>query len=241
MASLVNLKWTYGSPQLQRYNGFPSVEIVGSTPPGKSTGDAMNEMEKMIGLLPKGVGFEWTGQSFEERISSAQAPALYTLSTIVVFLALAALYESWSIPLAVMMIVPLGILGSLLAASLRGMPNDVYFKVGLLAIIGLSTKNAILIVEFAKDLQAQGKDLVAATLEAVHLRMRPILMTSLAFILGVMPLALSTGAGSASQHAIGTGVAGGMFSATFLAIFFVPVFFVAVRRIFKPKTKGGSK
>jgi len=241
LASLVNLKWTYGSPQLQRYNGFPSVEIVGSTPPGKSTGDAMNEMEKMIGLLPKGVGFEWTGQSFEERISSAQAPALYTLSTIVVFLALAALYESWSIPLAVMMIVPLGILGSLLAASLRGMPNDVYFKVGLLAIIGLSTKNAILIVEFAKDLQAQGKDLVAATLEAVHLRMRPILMTSLAFILGVMPLALSTGAGSASQHAIGTGVAGGMFSATFLAIFFVPVFFVAVRRIFKPKTQGGSK
>ena len=153
------------------------------------------------------------------------------------FLALAALYESWSIPFAVMLIVPLGILGSLLAASLRGMPNDVYFKVGLLAIIGLSTKNAILIVEFAKDLQAQGKGLVEATLEAVHLRMRPILMTSLAFILGVMPLALSTGAGSASQHAIGTGVAGGMFTATFLAIFFVPVFFVAVRRVFKPKTR----
>jgi multidrug efflux pump len=159
------------------------------------------------------------------------------LSLIVVFLALAALYESWSIPFAVMLIVPLGILGSLLAASLRGMPNDVYFKVGLLAIIGLSTKNAILIVEFAKDLQLQGKGLVEATLEAVHLRLRPILMTSLAFILGVMPLALSTGAGSASQHAIGTGVAGGMFTATFLAIFFVPIFFVSVQRVFKPKDK----
>jgi len=237
LASLVDLKWTSGSPQLQRYNGFPSVEIVGSTPPGKSTGDAMNAMEAMIQQLPKGIGFEWTGQSFEERISSTQAPLLYTLSLIVVFLALAALYESWSIPFAVMLIVPLGILGSLLAASLRGMPNDVYFKVGLLAIIGLSTKNAILIVEFAKDLQLQGKGLIEATLEAVHLRMRPILMTSLAFILGVMPLALSTGAGSASQHAIGTGVAGGMFTATFLAIFFVPIFFVSVRRVFKPKDK----
>ncbi len=241
LSSLINLQWTYGSPQLQRYNGFPSVEIVGSTPPGKSTGDAMNDMEKMAQQLPKGIGFEWTGQSYEERLSSAQAPVLYTLSLIVVFLALAALYESWSIPFAVMLIVPLGILGSLLAASLRGMPNDVYFKVGLLAIIGLSTKNAILIVEFAKDLHAQGKGLVEATLEAVHLRLRPILMTSLAFILGVMPLALSTGAGSASQHAIGTGVAGGMFTATFLAVFFVPVFFVAVSRVFKPKTKGASK
>jgi len=235
LSSLVNLEWTYGSPQLQRYNGFPSVEIVGSTPPGKSTGDAMNAMEAMIKQLPKGVGFEWTGQSFEERLSSTQAPTLYTLSLIVVFLALAALYESWSIPFAVMLIVPLGVLGSLLAATIWHMPNDVYFKVGLLAIIGLSTKNAILIVEFAKDLQKEGKELVAATLEAIHLRLRPILMTSLAFILGVMPLALSTGAGSASQHAIGTGVAGGMFTATFLAIFFVPIFFVAVRRVFKGK------
>jgi multidrug efflux pump len=237
LSSVVDLQWIYGAPQLQRYNGFPAVEIVGSTPPGKSTGDAMNAMEEMIRQLPKGIGFEWTGQSFEERISSTQAPLLYTLSLIVVFLALAALYESWSIPFAVMLIVPLGVLGSLLAASLRGMPNDVYFKVGLLAIIGLSTKNAILIVEFAKDLQLQGKGLVEATLEAVHLRMRPILMTSLAFILGVMPLALSTGAGSASQHAIGTGVAGGMFTATFLAIFFVPIFFVSVRRVFKPKDR----
>ena len=241
LSGLVSLQWINGAPQLQRYNGFPSVEIVGSTPPGKSTGDAMNAMEAMIKQLPKGIGFEWTGQSFEERLSSAQAPVLYTLSLIVVFLALAALYESWSIPFAVMLIVPLGVLGSLSAASIFGMPNDVYFKVGLLAIIGLSTKNAILIVEFAKDLQAQGKGLVEATLEAVHLRLRPILMTSLAFILGVMPLALSNGAGSASQHAIGTGVAGGMFTATFLAVFFVPIFFVVVRSIFKGKTIVKSK
>ncbi len=236
LAELIELEWTYGSPQLQRYNGFPAIEIVGSAPPGKSTGHAMNAMEDMVKQLPAGFGFEWSGQSYEERLSGAQAPALYAISLIVVFLALAALYESWSIPFAVMLVVPLGVLGSLLAANIRGLPNDVYFKVGLLAIIGLSTKNAILIVEFAKDLQAQGKSLVEATLEAVHLRLRPILMTSFAFILGVMPLALSTGAGSASQHAIGTGVAGGMLTATVLAIFLVPVFFVSVRSLFKPKT-----
>ncbi len=235
LASLVSVKWTYGSPQLQRYNGFPALEIVGSAPKGKSTGTAMQAIQGMIRQLPSGIGFEWTGQSYEELISGKQAPALFTLSIIVVFLALAALYESWSIPFAVMLVVPLGVIGSLIAAHLRGMPNDVYFKVGLLAIIGLSTKNAILIVEFAKDLQKQGKDLIEATLEAVHLRLRPILMTSLAFILGVTPLALSTGAGSASQHAIGTGVAGGMFTATVLAIFLVPVFFVTIRRIFMPK------
>ncbi len=240
LSGLVSLEWTYGSPQLQRYNGFPSVELVGSAPAGKSTGDAMNAMEDMAKELPSGFGYEWTGQSYEERLSGAQAPILYLLSMIVVFLSLAALYESWSIPFAVMLVVPLGILGSLLAATWRGMPNDVYFKVGLLAIIGLSTKNAILIVEFAKDLQAQGKGLIEATLAAVHLRLRPILMTSLAFILGVLPLAMSTGAGSASQHAIGTGVAGGMFSATLLAIFLVPIFFVVVQRIFKGKAKEKS-
>jgi multidrug efflux pump len=237
LSSLVSLQWTYGSPQLQRYNSFPALEIIGTTPPGKSTGEAMKSMEEMINQLPRGIGFEWTGQSYEELLSGKQAPALFTLSLVVVFLALAALYESWSIPFAVMLVVPLGVLGSLLAATMRGMPNDVYFKVGLLAIIGLSTKNAILIVEFAKDLQKEGKGLVEATLEAVHLRLRPILMTSLAFILGVTPLALSTGAGSASQHAIGTGVAGGMFTATFLAIFLVPVFYVSIRKIFMPKTK----
>ncbi len=233
LSTIVNLRWTYGSPQLQRYNGFPSIEFLGQAGPGKSTGQAMKAMEDMAKELPAGVGYEWTGQSYEERLSGAQAPILYTLSLIVVFLCLAALYESWSIPFAVMLVVPLGILGALLSSTLRGLPNDVYFKVGLLAIIGLSTKNAILIIEFAKDLQAKGKGLIEATLEAVHLRLRPILMTSLAFILGVLPLALSQGAGSASQHAIGTGVAGGMFSATILAIFFVPVFFVTVRRIFK--------
>ncbi len=238
LAGIVDLQWIYGSPQLQRYNGFPSVEIVGSAPKGKSTGDAMKAMEEMVKQLPTGIGYEWTGQSYEERLSSTQAPVLYMLSLIVVFLALAALYESWVIPFAVMLVVPLGILGALLAASMRGLPNDVYFKVGLLAIIGLSTKNAILIVEFAKDLHAQGKGLVEATLEAVHLRLRPILMTSLAFILGVMPLILSNGAGSASQHAIGTGVAGGMLSATILAIFMVPVFFVSVLRLFKSKVKN---
>jgi multidrug efflux pump len=240
LSGLIKLNWVYGSPQLQRYNGFPSVELVGSAPPGKSTGDAMKAMEEIAKELPTGFGFEWTGQSFEERLSGAQAPILYTLSLIVVFLTLAALYESWSIPFAVMLVVPLGILGSLLAATMRGMPNDVYFKVGLLAIIGLSTKNAILIVEFAKDLQAQGKGVVEATLEAVHLRLRPILMTSLAFILGVLPLAMSTGAGSASQHAIGTGVAGGMFTATLLAIFLVPVFFVVVQKMTQGKNKEKS-
>ena len=195
----------------------------------------MTAMENMVKQLPAGIGYEWTGQSYEERLSGSQAPLLYMLSIIIVFLSLSALYESWSIPFSVILVVPLGVLGALLAATLRGLPNDVYFKVGLLTIIGLSTKNAILIIEFAKDLQAQGKDLIAATLEAVHLRLRPILMTSLAFILGVMPLALNNGAGSASQHAIGTGVAGGMLSATILAIFMVPVFFVVVRRIFKGK------
>jgi multidrug efflux pump len=233
LSSLATLHWIYGSPSLQHYNGFPALELVGSATPGKSTGQAMTAMENLAAKLPKGFGYEWTGQSFEERLSAKQAPMLYALSLIVVFLALAALYENWSIPVAVILVVPLGILGALLAATGRGLPNDVFFKVGLLTIVGLSAKNAILIVEFAKDMQAQGKGLIEATLEAAHMRLRPILMTSLAFILGVMPLALSTGAGSASRHDIGTGVAGGMISATVLAVIFVPVFFVLVRRIFK--------
>ncbi|MGD0253378.1 MAG: efflux RND transporter permease subunit, partial [Verrucomicrobiota bacterium] len=233
LSSVAALHWIYGSPQLQHYNGLPSLELVGSAPPGKSTGEAMTAMENLAQKLPNGFGYEWTGQSFEERLSAKQAPLLYALSLIVVFLALAALYENWSIPVAVILVVPLGVFGALLAATLRGLPNDVFFKVGLLTIVGLSAKNAILIIEFAKDLQAQGKGLVEATLEAAHLRLRPILMTSLAFILGVLPLALSTGAGSASRHDIGTGVAGGMVSATVLAVFLVPVFFVVVRRIFK--------
>jgi multidrug efflux pump len=240
LSAFTSLDWTYGSPQLTRYNGFPSVEIVGSSPPGGSSGDAMNAMEAMAAKLPTGIGYEWTGQSYEERLSGSQAPKLYGLSILVVFLCLAALYESWSIPLSVILVVPLGVLGALLATTLRGMPNDVYFKVGLLVTIGLSTKNAILIIEFAKDLMLQGKGLIEATLEAVHLRLRPILMTSFAFILGVLPLALSTGAGSASQNAIGTGVVGGMLAATVLAIFLVPVFFVVVRRIFKGKTAAAK-
>lgn len=227
--------WTFGSPRLARYNGLPAIEIVGTAAPGKSSGQAMQAIEDIVAKLPPGFGIEWTGQSYEERLSGAQAPALFIISLFVVFLCLAALYESWSIPLAVILVVPLGIFGALLAATLRGLPNDVYFKVGLLATIGLATKNAILIIEFAKDLQAQGKDVIEATLMAVHLRLRPILMTSLAFVLGVLPLAISHGAGSASQHAIGTGVIGGMLSATFLAIFLVPVFFVFVRRLFPVK------
>jgi multidrug efflux pump len=240
LSAFTTVRWVYGSPQLQNYNGFPSYEIIGAPAPGKSTGEAMQAMEELVRQLPAGVGFEWTGQSYEERLSGSQAPMLYTLSLLVVFLCLAALYESWSIPLSVILVVPLGILGALLASTLRGLPNDVYFKVGLLTTVGLATKNAILIIEYAKDLQLQGRDLIDATLEAVHLRLRPILMTSFAFILGVMPLALSTGAGSASRNAIGTGVAGGMFAATALGIFLIPVFYVVVRRIFKSKRSAAS-
>src|SRR5438477_8841983 len=237
LSAFTTVRWIYGSPQLQNYNGFPSYEFVGAPVPGKSTGEAMNAMEEMVRQLPPGISLEWTGQSYEERLSGSQAPMLYTLSLLVVFLCLAALYESWSIPLSVILVVPLGILGALLATKLRVLPNDVYFKVGLLTIVGLATKNAILIIEYAKDLQAAGKPLIEATLDAVHLRLRPILMTSFAFILGVMPLFLSVGAGSASRNAIGTGVAGGMFAATSLGLFLIPVFYVVVRRIFKAKLK----
>lgn len=226
-------KWTDGPVQLIRYNGYPAMKIAGGAAPGRSTGEAMAEMESFVAKLPPGFGFEWTGQSLEEKTSGSQAPALYALSLIAVFLVLAALYESTSIPLAVMLVVPLGILGALLGVTLRGMPNDVYFKVGMIAVVGLSAKNAILIIEFAKDLQAQGMGLIEATLEAVHLRFRPIIMTSMAFILGVLPLAIASGAGSASQRAIGTGVMGGMITATILAVFLVPVFFVVVRHLFK--------
>jgi len=225
--------WVMGSPRLERYNGFPAVKLGGSAAPGRSTGEAMAEMETLFKQLPAGFGYEWSGQSYEERVSGAQAPALYAMSILIVFLVLAALYESWSIPLSVILVVPLGVLGAVLGVTLRGMPDDVYFKVGLIAIVGLSAKNAILIIEFAKDLQAQGKSVRDSILEAVHLRFRPILMTSLAFILGVMPLAFASGAGSASQRAIGTGVMGGMITATLLAVFLVPVFFVLVRRFFK--------
>ncbi|BFI67469.1 multidrug efflux RND transporter permease subunit [Yersinia pseudotuberculosis] len=236
-ATFSTAKWEYGSPRLERYNGLPSMEILGQAAPGKSTGEAMDLMQELAAKLPSGVGYDWTGMSYQERLSGNQAPALYAISLIVVFLCLAALYESWSIPFSVMLVVPLGVVGALLAATLRGLENDVYFQVGLLTTIGLSAKNAILIVEFAKDLMdKEGKGLVESTLEAVRMRLRPILMTSLAFILGVMPLVISSGAGSGAQNAVGTGVMGGMVTATVLAIFFVPLFFVVVRRRFSRKS-----
>ncbi|ECX8915386.1 efflux RND transporter permease subunit [Salmonella enterica] len=226
-------RWIYGSPRLERYNGMPSMELLGEAAPGRSTGEAMSLMENLASQLPNGIGYDWTGMSYQERLSGNQAPALYAISLIVVFLCLAALYESWSIPFSVMLVVPLGVVGALLAASLCGLNNDVYFQVGLLTTIGLSAKNAILIVEFAKDLmEKEGRGLIEATLEASRMRLRPILMTSLAFILGVMPLVISRGAGSGAQNAVGTGVMGGMLTATLLAIFFVPVFFVVVKRRF---------
>lgn len=232
-SAFVTSRWVYGSPRLERYYGLPSMEILGEAAPGKSTGEAMALMEQLASKLPAGIGYDWTGLSYQERLSGNQAPALYAISLIVVFLCLAALYESWSIPFSVMLVVPLGVIGALLAASVRGLNNDVYFQVGLLTTIGLSAKNAILIVEFAKDLMdKEGKGIIEATLEASRMRLRPILMTSLAFILGVMPLVISHGAGSGAQNAVGTGVMGGMLTATLLAIFFVPVFFVVVRRRF---------
>ncbi|MFM5314862.1 efflux RND transporter permease subunit [Aeromonas veronii] len=231
-SAFASTEWSFGSPRLERYNGVPAMEIVGEAAPGKSTGDAMAAIEQMVKQLPEGVGIEWTGLSFQERQAGSQAPALYAISLLVVFLCLAALYESWSIPFSVMLVVPLGVLGAIVAATLRGLENDVYFQVGLLTTIGLSAKNAILIVEFAKELYDKGMGLGEAVVEAARLRLRPILMTSLAFILGVLPLVISAGAGASSRNAIGTGVMGGMISATVLAIFFVPLFFVLVMRYF---------
>ncbi|MFV0548361.1 MAG: efflux RND transporter permease subunit [Limnobaculum xujianqingii] len=236
LSAFSSAHWQYGSPRLERYNGLPSMEILGEAAPGKSSGDAMKLMEDLASQLPVGIGYDWTGMSYQERLSGNQAPSLYAISLIVVFLCLAALYESWSIPFSVMLVVPLGVIGALVATTVRGMENDVYFIVGLLTTVGLSAKNAILIVEFAKDLMdKEGKGLIEATLDAVRMRLRPILMTSLAFMLGVLPLAISSGAGSGSQNAVGTGVLGGMVSATILAIFFVPVFFVVVRRRFSKR------
>jgi multidrug efflux pump len=233
--------WETGSPRLERYNGYSSLEIVGEAASGVSTGAAMNAMEELVSQLPLGVGLQWTGASLQERLSGSQAPALYAISLLVVFLCLAALYESWSIPFAVMLVVPLGVIGALVATWVRGLENDVYFQVGLLTVIGLSAKNAILIVEFANDINSRGGDLVASTLEACRQRLRPILMTSLAFVFGVLPMAISHGAGSSSQHAVGTGVMGGMISATLLAIFFVPLFFVLIRRRFPLKARADKK
>ncbi|MDE1157045.1 MAG: efflux RND transporter permease subunit [Neorhizobium sp.] len=229
--------WTFGSPRLERYNGSSAVEIQGQPAAGVSSGDAMSTIDQLVGQLPAGFSHEWTSLSAQERLSGNQASQLYAISILVVFLALAALYESWSIPFAVMLSVPIGIFGALVAATIFGQSNDVYFKVGLLTTIGLAAKNAILIVEFAIEQQSHGKGLIEATVDAARMRLRPILMTSLAFILGVMPLAIANGAGSGSQNSIGIGVMGGMISATVLGVFFIPLLFVTVRKIFK----GGQK
>jgi multidrug efflux pump len=227
-SSLARGTWQFGSPKLERYNGVSAVEIQGVAPPGKSIGQAITAMERLAQKMPPGIGYEWTGASLQQIQAGSQAPYFYLLSVLVVFLCLAALYESWSIPVAVVLVVPLGVLGALAAATGFGMPNDVFFQVGLLVTIGLSAKNAILIVEFARDLQAQGRSAVQAALHAAELRLRPIIMTSLAFGLGVLPLALARGAGSLSQHSIGIGVLGGMLTATFLAVFLIPMFYVVV-------------
>ena len=231
-SSFASSSWTSGSPLLERYNGSSSLEVVGDPAPGVSSGVAMDAVESIIKQLPEGISYEWTGQSYQLRLSGSQAPLLYAISVLFVFLCLAALYESWSVPFSVMLVVPLGVVGAVLATRFSGLSNDVYFQVGLLTTVGLAAKNAILIVEFAKHLQEQGNSLVDATLIAVRQRLRPILMTSLAFMFGVLPLAMSSGAGSAGRQAIGTGVLGGMFSATVLGIFFVPLFFVLIRRRF---------
>jgi hydrophobe/amphiphile efflux-1 (HAE1) family protein len=228
--------WSYGSPKLERYNGVSSVEIQGQAAPGKSTGQAIAALQRLARQLPAGIGYEWTGTSLQEQQSGSQAPMLYALSILVVFLSLAALYESWTVPISVIMVVPLGMLGAIAAATALHLENDVYFQVGLLTTMGLSSKNAILIVEFARDLEAQGKSAIEAAAEAAHLRLRPILMTSLAFVLGVLPLAIASGAGSGSQNAVGRGVIGGMLTATFLAPFLIPMFFfVITEKLFKAK------
>ncbi len=240
-SSFTSAEWGFGSPRLERYDGTPSLDIQGAPAPGVSSGTAMDIMQSFAAQLPKGIGYAWTGVSYEERSAGAQTPLLYTLSILFVFLCLAALYESWTVPAAVMLVVPLGILGAVVASLLTGLSNDVYFQVGLLTTVGLSAKNAILIVEFAKSQYDHGTNLYKATINAARQRLRPILMTSMAFILGVLPMAMANGAGSASQNAIGIGVIGGVASATFLAIFFVPMFFIVIQKLSgKPVTNNGK-
>jgi multidrug efflux pump len=229
--------WKYGSPRLERYNGIPSVEILGQAAPGLSTGEAMAEIEKMVAQLPAGIGYEWTGLSYEEQHAGAQAPALYAISLLVVFLSVAALYESWTIPFVNLLMLPLGLVGAVTAVTLRVLPNDVYLQIGLLTTVGLSTKNAILIIQFIKAQLYQGHELVEATLTAIKIRLRPVIMTSLAFFFGTLPLALTKGAGAAAQNAIGTAVTGGLLSATFIDLLFIPFFFVLISRLFGKKSK----
>jgi hydrophobe/amphiphile efflux-1 (HAE1) family protein len=231
MSAFATWHWDFGSPRLERYNGAGAVNITGMPAAGVSSGDAMAEIERLAAELPQGFGIEWSGASYQERVANAQTPMLYALSLLIVFLSLAALYESWTIPTSVLMVVPLGILGTVLFTWLRGLERDVYFQVGMLTTVGLSSKNAVLIIEFAKSNVEQGMDLIEGTLAAIGDRLRPILMTSIAFGLGVLPLAVATGAGSGAQRAIGTGVVGGMLSGTFLGLFFIPLFFVVIRRL----------
>lgn len=241
LTSFTDTSWEVGPVQISRYNGYPSFAITGDAAAGSSSGQALAEMERIASQLPEGIGYEWTGLSFQEKLAGSQAPALLSIALVVVFLLLVALYESWSVPLAVMLIVPIGAIGSVAAVSLAGMSNDVYFKVGLITIIGLATKNAILIVEFARELHAEGSSVFEAALRAAKLRFRPIVMTSLAFILGVVPLTIASGAGAASQNAIGTGVIGGMLAATVLGVLFIPIFYHWVMSTFsKDRTRGSS-
>jgi multidrug efflux pump len=240
-SAFANGNWSYGSPKLERYNGLSSVEILGIPAPGRSSGEAMAEMERLASKLTHGVGYDWTGLSYEEKATGSKAIALYAVSLVVVFLCLAALYESWAIPASVLLVVPLGIVGAILATFLRGLDNDVYFQVGMITVMGLSVKNAILIVEFAKQNHEHGMSLIEAAVHAAQQRLRPILMTSLAFFMGVMPLVVASGAGSGGQNAIGTGVAGGMVTATVLAIFLVPAFFVVVLRLSKSGERHGRE
>lgn len=240
-ASFAGGRWFQGSPLLERFNSFPSVNVWGEPAPGRSSGEAMQAMEEIVSRLPKGIGFDWTGLSYQERMSKSQAPMLYAFSMIVIFLCLAALYESWTVPISIMLILPLGVIGSVAAASLRGYPNDVYFQIGLLTVLGLTTKNAILIVQFAMDKVKEGMGLIEATLEGTRLRFRPIIMTSLAFGFGVLPLAMATGAGAGAQTSIGTGVLGGMIAATFLATLFIPLSYVVVVQLFERKKGAGME
>jgi hydrophobe/amphiphile efflux-1 (HAE1) family protein len=234
-------RWTSASPRLERYNAFPSLNIWGEPSPGKSSGDAMQAMEEIVTKLPKGIGFDWTGLSYQERMASSQAPLLYAFSLIVIFLCLAALYESWTIPISILLVLPLGVIGGILASSFRGLPNDVYFQIGLLTTLGLTTKNAILIVQYAMNKLQEGMGLIEATLEGAKLRFRPIVMTSLAFGFGVLPLVLTTGAGAGAQNAIGTSVLGGMITGTFLAVFFIPLFYFVISRLMERKKNGLTK
>ena len=224
--------WTYGSPQLRRYNTFPALNSWGEAPEGRSSGEAMRAMEEIAAKLPRGIGFDWSGISYQERMAGSQAPVLYAFSVLVIFLCLAALYESWPIPLSIMLSLPLGAIGGVVVSSLRGLPNDVYFQIGLLTTLGLTTKNAILIVQFAKAGTDAGRDLIEATLEGAKLRLRPIVMTSLALGFGVLPLTLASGAGAGAQNAIGTAVLGGVVTATFLVTVFAPLFYVLIESTF---------